>query len=224
YQFSDVLSWQKARHSLKFGFDVRRIELFNLAAFDSKGTFTFNNLQDFLNNNAVTFVQALQTATFDAHQTQQFYFAQDDFHVRPNLTINLGVRYEFSKVPFGAFGATDAESLAALVPGPVKKDKNNWAPVIGFAYSPQAEHGLLGKVFGDGKTSIRGGYRVAYDVLFYNILTVNGSNYPRVVVGRQDNALDVFPNLTPVTGKPGFNPLATYVNTPADAATPYAAI
>lgn len=224
YQFSDILSWQKNQHALKFGLDIRHIRLFNIAAFDSKGTFTFNNLQDYLNNTAVSFVQALQTASFDARQTQQFYFAQDDFHIKPNLTLNLGVRYEFSKIPFGAFGATDAESLAALVPGPVKKDKNNWAPVIGFAYSPQVEHGLLGKVIGNGKTSIRGGYRVAYDVLFYNILTVNASNYPRVVVGRQDNAIDVFPNLTAVTGKPVFNPLATYVNTPEDAATPYAEI
>ena len=224
FQFSDVMSWQKERHALKFGFDVRHIRLFNIAAFDSKGTFTFNNLQDYLNNSAVSFVQAQQTASFDARQTQQFYFAQDDFRLKPNLTFNLGVRYEFSKVPFGAFGATDPQSLAALVPGPVKTDKNNWAPVIGFAYSPQFEQGVLGKLFGNGKSSIRGGYRVAYDILFYNILTVNASNFPRVVVGRQDNAVDVFPNLIAVTGKPVFDPKATYVNTPADAGTPYAEI
>jgi len=224
FQFSDVLSWQKSRHAMKFGFDIRHIRLFNIAAFDSKGTFTFNNLQDYLNNSAVSFVQAQQTASFDARQTQQFYFAQDDFHIKPNLTFNLGARYEFSKVPFGAFGATDAESLAALAPGPVRKDKNNWAPVVGFAYSPRFEEGVLGKLFGNGKSSIRGGYRVAYDILFYNILVVNGSNYPRVVVGRQDNAVDVFPTLIPVSGKPVFNPLATYVNTPSDAGTPYAEI
>jgi len=224
YQFSDVLSWQKNRHAVKFGFDIRHIRLLNIAAFDSKGTFTFNNLESYLNNSAVSFVQALQTATFNARQTQQFYFAQDDFRLKSNLTFNLGVRYEFSKVPFGAFGATDPQSLAALVPGPVKSDKNNWAPVIGFAYSPQFEQGVLGKLFGNGKSSIRGGYRVAYDILFYNILTVNGSNFPRVVVGRQDNALDVFPNLIAVSGKPVFDAKATYVNTPSDAGTPYAEI
>jgi hypothetical protein len=224
YQFSDILSWQKGRHTMKFGADIRRIQLFNLAAFDSKGTFTFNNLQSYLNNSAASFVQALQTATFDARQTQQFYFAQDDLHVTPNLTLNLGFRYELSGVPFGFFGATDPQSLAALVPGPVKKDTNNLAPAFGFAYSPRGETGLLGKLFGDGKTSFRGGYRISYDLLFYNILTVNGSNFPRVVVGRQDNANDVFPNLIPVTGAPVFNPLATYVNTPADAKTPYAEI
>ncbi len=222
YQYSDILSWQKGRHSMKFGADIRRIQLFNLAAFDSKGTFTFNSLQDYLNNSAVTFQQALQTATFDARQTQQFYFAQDDFRVTPNLTLNLGIRYELSGVPFGFFGATDQQSLGALVPGPVKRDTNNWAPAFGFAYSPKEEDGLFGKLFGDGKTSFRGGYRVSYDLLFYNILVVNASNFPRVVVGRQDNATDVFPNLIPVAGAPVFNPLAAFVNTPEEAATPYA--
>lgn len=224
YQFSDILTWQQGRHSIKFGADIRRIQLFNLAAFDSKGTFTFNNLEDYLNNVASTFAQALQTATFDARQTQQFYFAQDDFRVTPNLTLNLGVRYELSGVPFGFFGATDQQSLGALVPGPVKKDTNNWAPAFGFAYSPRGGDGIFGKLFGDGKTSFRGGYRISYDILFYNILTVNGSNFPRVVVGQQNNATDVYPNLIPVTGAPKFDPTATFVNTPQDAATPYAQI
>ncbi len=220
FQYSDTLSWQPGRHALKFGVDFRRIQLFNLAAFDTKGTFTFNNLQDFLNNNAVTFVQALQTATFDARQLQQFYFVQDDYRVRPNLTLNLGLRYEYSSVPFGFFGATDPQSLAALVPGPVKPDKDNFAPSFGFSYSPSHRGGFLGRLLGDGTTVFRGGYRIAYDILFYNILTVNASNFPRVVVGQQNNALDVFPNLVRVSGAPKFDPLATYVNTPTDAQNP----
>jgi outer membrane receptor protein involved in Fe transport len=219
-QFSDTLSLQRGRNTFKFGADIRRIKLFNLAAFDSKGTFTFNNFQDFLNNNAVTFAQALQTATFDARQTQQFYFVGDDVRVSPSLTLNLGLRYEYSSVPFGFFGATDAASLGALVPGPVKPDKNNWAPSFGFAYAPHEKNGLLNTLFGDGTGVLRGGYRISYDVLFYNILTVNASNFPRVVVGRIDNALDLYPNIAPVSGAPVFSPLATYVNTPSDAKTP----
>lgn len=221
YQFSDTASMQQGRHAFKFGADIRRIQLFNLAAFDSKGTFSFANFQDFLNNRATFFQQALQTATFDARQTQQFYFAQDDIRVTPSLTINLGARYEYSSVPFGFFGATDPQSLAALVPGPVRPDKNNWAPGVGFAYSPHVKSGLLNKVFGDGTGVLRGGYRIAYDILFYNLLTVDASNFPRVVVPRIDNATDQFPNLVPVTGSAVFDPLATYVNTPSDAKTPY---
>ncbi len=221
YQYSDTVTFQQGRNSFKFGADIRHIQLFNLSAFDSKGTFSFSNFQDFLNNSALFFQQALQTATFDARQTQQFYFAQDDIRINPSLIVNLGLRYEYSSVPFGFFGATDAQSLAARVPGPVQPDKNNWGPAIGFAFSPHANGGFLGKIFGNGTGVLRGGYRISYDQLFYNLLTVDASNFPRVVVPRIDNATDQFPNLVPVTGSAVFNPLATYVNTPSDAKTPY---
>jgi Carboxypeptidase regulatory-like domain len=221
FQFSDTATLQRGRNSFKFGGDIRRIQLFNLAAFDSKGTFSFSNFQDFINNSALFFQQALQTATFDAREWDQFYFVQDDIRVKPSLTLNIGLRYEYETVPFGLFGATDAQSLAALVPGPVKPDKNNFAPAFGFAYSPHAKSGLLNRIFGDGTGVLRGGYRIAYDIIFYNIETVNASNFPRVVVPRIDLPKDQFPNLLPVSGTAVFNPLATYVNTPSDAKSPY---
>ena len=221
YQYADTLSWLRGRHSFKFGTDIRRIQLFNLAAFDSKGTFGFNNLQDFVNNFAATFQQALQTASFDAHQIQQFYFAQDDWHVTQDLTLNLGVRYENSSVPFGFFGATDPQSLAALVPGPARRDNNNWAPSVGFAYSPHPKGGPLAALFGDGLSSIRGGYRISYDLLFYNILTNTATNFPRVVTPLIQNVQNLYPNVQPLNGAPVFNPLATYANLAPDAVTPY---
>jgi outer membrane receptor protein involved in Fe transport len=220
YQFSDTLSWLAGAHSLKFGTDIRHIRLNNLAAFDTKGTFTFNNFQDYINNNAFNFQQALQTASFFAVQTQQYYFVQDDWRVRPNLTLNLGLRYETSNNPFGFFGATDQQVLNARVPGPVKRDNDNFAPAVGFAWSPDFEGGLGATIFGDGLSSIRGGFRRTFDVLFYNILTVNASNFPRVVVGQQNNVQNVYPNLLPVTATPVFNPLANFVNTPEDAEAP----
>lgn len=221
YQFQDIISWQTGNHSVKFGADIRHIHLFNEAAFDSKGTFAFANFANFLNNTATTFQQALNVASFDARQWQQFYFVHDDWRVTPNFTLNIGLRYETSNNPLGFFGATDAQSLGALVPGPVKRDNNNFAPVIGFNYSPRFEGGMLGGLFGDGRTAIRGGYRMNYDILFYNILTVNASNFPRVVTPLINNAVDLYPNTLPLTGTPVFNPLATYVNMPEDSKTPY---
>lgn len=221
FQFSDTLSWQRGDHSFKFGADIRKLKLFNIAAFDSKGTFGFTNLQNYVNNFASTFQQALQTASFDARQTQQFYFVQDDWRVTPNLTVNLGLRYETSNNPFGFFGATDAQSLAALVPGPTERDNNNFAPAFGFAYSPRPEGGIARTIFGEGLSSIRGGYRIAYDVMFYNILTVNASNFPRVVVPVLQNQQNLYPNVASVTGAAVFDPLAGYVNTPENAVSPY---
>jgi hypothetical protein len=220
YQFSDTLSYLAGNHSLKFGTDIRHIRLNNLAAFDTKGTFVFNNLQDYLNNNAFSFQQALQTASFFAVQTQQYYFVQDDWRVRPNLTLNLGLRYETANNPFGFFGATDANVRNSLVPGPVRRDKDNFAPAVGFAYSPHFKSGIGAAVFGDGLSSIRGGFRRTFDLLFYNILTVNAANFPRVVVGLQNNVQNVYPNLLPVSATPTFDPLAGFVNTPESAQSP----
>ena len=220
YQFTDTLSWLKNRHSFKFGTDIRHIHLFNQAAFNTKGTFAFSNFANFMNNVGTSFEQAINVASFDARQWQQNYFAQDDLRVSQNLTLNLGLRYETANYPFGFFGATDAQSLGALVPGPAKRDNNNWAPAIGFNYSPRATGGISGWLFGDGNTVLRAGYRKNYDVLFYNILTVNAANFPRVVTGRVDNPVDIFPNVAPVSGSAVFNPLAVYVNSPVDLEDP----
>ena len=210
------MTLNRGRHNFKFGADVRHVDLDNSAAFDSKGTYTFANLEAFMNNTATSLAQALQTASFGAKQWQIFLFAQDDFRVTPDLVLNLGLRYEISEAPFGFFGATEPEVQAAIVPGPAKKDTNNWAPRVGFAWSPSSGSGF----FGDGKSVLRGGYGIGYDVLFYNILTVNASNYPRVVVGQAFNVQDVYPTVAPTTGAAVFNPLATFVNSPEELQNP----
>ncbi len=223
FQWQDVATYLHGRHSFKFGADIRRNRLFNRAGFDSKGTWTFNSLADFLNNRAFSLLQAVNEATFDARQTDQFYFFQDDIKVTKNLTLNLGLRYEYSGVPFGFFGAANDQIAAAGVPRPTRPDKNNWAPRGGLAWSPTPKDGFLRKLLGDGGTVFRGGYGVAYDVLFYNILTVNASNYPRVVtqLTNQPATINLFPTLAPKTATvPPFDPLAVFVNSPEDLQRP----
>lgn len=221
FQILDTGSYVLGRNTLKFGVNITRQRLFNQAAFDSKGTYSFNNFSDFLNSQPATLALALNTASFDARQIQQSYFLQDDLKVSKNLTFNLGLRYERAGAPFGFFGATDSVTRGALVPGPVKTDTNNWAPRAGVAYSPSYHGGLLGKMFGDGATVFRGGYGIAYDFLFYNILTVNASNYPRVVTLTTTGVeiQNQFPNL--VRGSAAaFDPKATFVNSPTNLQSP----
>ncbi len=223
YQFQNVSTYLLGRHSLKFGVDIRRNQLDNKAAFDSKGTWSFNNLEDFMNNRAFSLAQAVNVSSFDARQTTQYYFFQDDIKVTKDLTLNLGIRYEYSDVPFGFFGATQPEVRAVGVPGPALADKNNWAPRGGLAYSPSGMEGFLGKLLGDGQTVFRGGYGMGYDVLFYNILVVNASNFPRVVTSltSQPDTFNLYPTLAPKqTTVPPLNPLATFVNTPEQMQNP----
>jgi outer membrane receptor protein involved in Fe transport len=220
HQFSNTLTYLFGKHTFKFGVDLRRNLMDNFSGFDFKGTFTFTSYQNYLNNIASAFTQAFSAADFTAKQWQQFYFVQDDWRVLPSLTLNLGLRYETAGVPLGFFGTNDPTQNAALVPTPVKRDKNNFAPVFGFAYSPRFKGGVTGALFGDGLTVIRGGYRIAYDVLFYNILTVNAGNFPITTSVTQNNVTDVYPTLAPATTTPVFNPAATFVNSPPDLKNP----
>lgn len=119
-------------------------------------------------------------------------FASDFFKLRPNLTLNYGLRYEYA-VPFehlnGVYSFADYNSLfggsgpgnlfkpgAPTVPVPTapftqftnatqayNADKNNFAPSLGFAWTPQVKGGILGKVLGEDKSVIRGGYSIAYN-------------------------------------------------------------
>jgi hypothetical protein len=216
YQFSNTVTWARDRHALKFGADIRYNTLENRSGFNTKGSFTFNSLQDFMNNTAFRFEQQLQSSSFDASQWQTFLFVQDDVHVRPDLTVNLGLRYEVSEVPLGFLGATDPESLAVGAPGPSEMDTNNFAPRVGFAWSPNTTNPILG----DGRSVIRGGYGYAYDVVFWNLLIFPASNYPRVVNADVNDVVDVYPNLLPVTGAAIFSPFNSYINATPDLENP----
>ena len=223
FQWQNVTTFLHGRHSLKFGVDIRRNRLFNLAAFDSKGTWTFISLADFLNNRAFSLRQTVTDASFDSRQTNQYYFFQDDIRVRKNLNLNLGLRYEYSSVPFGFFGAANAEIAAEGVPLPAKADRNNLAQRFGITYSPTPREGWENWLFGDSKTVFRAGFGLGYDVLFYNILTVTASNYPRVVRSEvfQPQTINLFPTLAPrQAGIPAFNPLTPFANVPTDIQNP----
>src|SRR5580765_5114884 len=101
--------------------------------------------------------------------TNQAYFINDDWRVRPNLTLNLGLRYELYGVaqntaPFPAFCGFGVPLLTRCE---VERDKNNFAPRVGFAYTPKFFSSLLGQ----DRTVIRGGVAVNYDIYFNNILS-----------------------------------------------------
>jgi len=131
------------------------------------------------------------------------------------------LRYEYNTIPFGLFGTADPVRLAAGIPGPVRPDKNNWAPRFGFAYSPSAPSGLLKGLLGEGQSAIRGGFGVGYDVLFYNILTVNTNPNVLNALTEQPTTLNLFPTLAPkVATVPPFDPLGSYVNSPSDSQNP----
>ena len=93
---------------------------------------------------------------------QHAAFFQDDFRIRSNFTLNVGIRYEYVTIPVG----TRAQGLSAIanVPGVISfptptPNNNEWSPRIGFAWSPGAS----------GRTSIRGGVARSFDNTYLNL-------------------------------------------------------
>ena len=115
----------------------------------------------------------------DFKENDTFLYVQNDYKLRPNLTINLGLTWSYYGQPANLFhnetvaAAKSANPLwdPALplsvttfpsIPAP----KNSWGPSVGFAWSPSMDNFLTG---GNGKTVVRGGYRLSYDPPVYNV-------------------------------------------------------
>lgn len=127
-------------------------------------------------------------------------FWQDNWRVRPNFTLNFGIRYEEKGVPWEvngllsnlvndpSFGNPSPQGFEFITVGKgsdnpdiplYEDDKNNFAPRFGFNYSPDFKTGWISKLTGGpGQTSIRGGYGVFYDRVFGNLFSNARGNLP----------------------------------------------
>jgi hypothetical protein len=164
YQGADNITWIHGNHTFKFGTDFRKSISPQTFTQRVRGDYEYSNFQDYLYDLApdVTGERSAGNPVYYGDQISTYSFAQDAWRIRPNLTLNLGVRYEFTTVPYTMRQQT-INSISS-VPGVLvfnepQPQKNNWAPRIGVAYSP-------GK---SGNTSIRAGFGMAYDVLFDNL-------------------------------------------------------
>jgi hypothetical protein len=162
-QAYDDIVVARGNHYLKFGAAFERLQANEKPRPRVNGTFIFNNLSNFLTNNPFFFAFAGSTTGVEAGVRNDIIggYAQDDWHLRPNLTINLGLRYEMMTLPteiHNLFGSTP--SLYFGIPEPRKHywlsnpTSHNFDPRVGFSWDP----------FRDGKMAIRGGFGV-FDVL-----------------------------------------------------------
>ncbi|HEY3026091.1 MAG TPA: carboxypeptidase regulatory-like domain-containing protein [Pyrinomonadaceae bacterium] len=177
-QFSDDLAFVRGGHSMKMGGNFEHFDILGVSASRNRGEFTINTFSDFLRGRARDFV-GLDPAQKDVnrHHRQNligFYF-QDDWKAWPNLVLNLGLRYEFITVPTEVDGkitnVRTPTDPAVTVGGPLFRNpsKGDFAPRVGFAYSPDFKDSFLSALTGGpGKMSIRGGFGIYYEQLLYS--------------------------------------------------------
>jgi hypothetical protein len=174
-QLNDNVSKVWGRHTIKAGYHFTDVILTSYFVQRVRGDYDYATLERYLldqvpNGGAIAGVAGERSAgpsAIPAGFLQHEAFVADDFRVRPNLTINLGIRYEYVTIPI----ASRAQGLSApaSVPGGITfatptPNKNEWSPRIGFAYTPGT----------NGVWSIRGGVARAFDLPYGN-LTVNAA-------------------------------------------------
>ncbi len=158
------------RHTFKMGYSATDVILAGYFIQRSRGDYDYTNLGEYLqdlmpnggNIDGVTGERSLGVPPAPFGFLMQAGYFNDDFRLRSNLTLNLGIRYEYVQVPVGS--RYQAQSALANVPGVItfgvpQTGKNDWSPRLGFAYSP-------GK---SGVWSIRGGVARAFDNTYINL-------------------------------------------------------
>ena len=153
-----------------------------------------NFVDDFGGNNGTT-QRAFGNPFYYPSLYRQAYFVQDRWRASQSITLSLGLRYEYFGTPMNVIPAPAFTGLFNIDPvtltGPfgqpnkISDDKNNFSPMIGLAYAPSFDSGLLQWLFGDRKTSSASGYGVGYDSYFNNITSNAAAAAPNNLVRRK---------------------------------------
>ncbi|HEX8775590.1 MAG TPA: TonB-dependent receptor [Pyrinomonadaceae bacterium] len=175
YQMFDAITYTRGNHTFKFGGEARR--LITTAAFlpRVRGDYIYTNFDQLITDAPPDFsnLRGVGEADFVGNQWNFFAFGQDDWKITPRLTLNLGLRYEYSTLPRSA--KLQPLNAIANVPGVIefgmpKTDKNNFAPRIGFAYAPEGTSRLGRFFFGTGgQSALRANFAITYYTNFQNL-------------------------------------------------------
>ncbi len=194
YQVTDTLTWISGAHTFKVGGEFRQVG--SLAGFlpRARGEYSYESLDEFVRDKipSVLPLRGAGSGAFDGGRKAMYGFVQDTWKIASHLTLDLGVRYEWTgvakdeaaqvqnalanvdirndrnaagQVIFNTLTPAHQELLLKEFPdGTIlwqkpKSDKNNFAPRVGFAWD----------INGDGRSSLRGGFGMAYDVYFNNL-------------------------------------------------------
>jgi len=163
-QLQDTAIKVAGRHTIKFGYAFTDVILTNYFIQRVRGEYEYSSLQRYLYDQVpdVLGERSAGPSAFPTGFLESAAFANDDIRVRPNLTLNLGVRYEYVTMPIAS--RTQIYSAPANVPGGITFGKpsfspNDWSPRVGFAYSPGHSNRWV----------VRGGFSRSFDLTYANL-------------------------------------------------------
>jgi len=196
YNIRDTLTKIYRSHSLKFGTDNYKDQVQDTATWAGlPPAYQFNNLWDWGNDAPIKESGAFDPRTGKPTGVKKYirsniyaFFVQDDYKLKPNLTVNLGLRWEYFgpiHEKYGSLGVVDLGTGSGTLTGLTVKtgvngynaSHNNWGPQVGFAWSP---NGVVGHSF-NNKFVLRGGFGIGY-TRPQEAITLNGRlNIPVIV-------------------------------------------
>jgi hypothetical protein len=163
YQLTDNINWTRGAHTIKIGFDGWKQISPQTFTQRSRGDYEWTYLSDYLFDYTPDYLaeRTVGGAKYYGDRVFTGFFANDSWKILPNFTLNLGARYEYQTIPYSE--RLQTENAIANVPGLItfgepQPQKNAIMPRIGIAYSPGTS----------GRTSIRAGFGMFYDVLYDN--------------------------------------------------------
>jgi hypothetical protein len=178
FEVSDTVSWTRGNHGFRFGAVLRKEQdNSDLSVGGARPVYSFSGLWNFANDTPIFEGINADPRTGAPAVNHPYFrndylagFVQDDWKVRPNLTLNLGLRYEyyspvrekFNRLTNVFFSPGNLSSIQVReVDRLHDPDRNNFSPRIGFAYTP---NGLrVGNFFEGSRAVIRGGFGIAYN-------------------------------------------------------------
>ena len=180
----NLTTLQGDRHNLKFGTDIRRGRLDDLADNFSRGFWTFatfggfNAYQNFLRGFVSTFTKGYGEFFLENRLLEGNYYVQDDIRLTPRFILNVGLRHEIVAAP---------KEIKDRIGYGYGTDADNLEPRFGFAWSPTVERGWLARLVGaPGNFVIRGGYGIFHGRQFQSIFAQGGAglrfNPPRAAL------------------------------------------
>jgi len=223
-QYADTVSWSRGKHTIKFGADFSHVDDLSQNLRTQFGSYSYSSLLNYFtdlnvahgcapgfsntvaptvpcyNNNG--FSQAFGPLGFEFTTNDYGFFAQDDYKILPQLSLSLGLRYEYEQLP-SVFSNLVNPDIPQT--GRMPSDKNNWGPRAGFSWD----------MFGTGKAILRGGYGIYYGRI------INSTIFSALTSTGMPGGQNSF-SFSPTTTSPVFPTILTTSPTPSATARPNA--